>query len=125
LGDDDPRLAGIGYMTDRLKRHRLRWPKAALSSLWKSRRKAGFSFETYLLTTQIDNDTPLGDDQPFRQDGLWELHQHVIEVLDRKLEDEKRRIQNRLDELGRKIGGSPKGVPGTSALRRKVPISSW
>lgn len=42
---------------------------------------------------------------------LWELHQHVIEVLDRKLEDEKRRIQNQLDELGRKFGGSPKDVP--------------
>ena len=42
---------------------------------------------------------------------LWELHQHVIEVLDAKLEDEKRRIQNQLDELGRKFGGSPKDVP--------------
>jgi DNA-binding protein H-NS len=42
---------------------------------------------------------------------LWDLHQRIVEVLDRKLENEKRKLQNQLDELGRKFGGSPADVP--------------
>ena len=44
-------------------------------------------------------------------DDLWSLHERLIEVLDRKLEDEKQRLQNRLDSLGRRFGGSPKDLP--------------
>lgn len=44
-------------------------------------------------------------------DDLWDLHQRIIAVLDRKLETEKRRLQDQLDELGRKFGGSPKDIP--------------
>jgi DNA-binding protein H-NS len=44
-------------------------------------------------------------------DDLWDLHQRTVEILDRKLEDEKRKLQNQLDELGRKFGGSPKDLP--------------
>jgi DNA-binding protein H-NS len=42
---------------------------------------------------------------------LWDLHQRIVEVLDRKLENEKCKLQNQLDELGRKFGGSPADVP--------------
>ena len=35
-------------------------------------------------------------------DDLWDLHQRIIEVLERKLETESRRLQSQLDELGRK-----------------------
>jgi DNA-binding protein H-NS len=44
-------------------------------------------------------------------DDLWDLHQRIIDVLDRKLENEKQKLQNQLDELGRKFGGSPRDIP--------------
>ena len=44
-------------------------------------------------------------------DDLWDLHAKIIEVLDRKLESEKQKLQNQLDELGRRFGGSPKDLP--------------
>jgi DNA-binding protein H-NS len=44
-------------------------------------------------------------------DDLWNLHQRIIDILDRKLENEKRRLQNQLDELGRRFGGVPAEVP--------------
>ena len=44
-------------------------------------------------------------------DDLWDLHERLIEVLDRRLENEKLRLQNKLDELGRRFGGSPKDLP--------------
>ncbi len=50
-------------------------------------------------------------------DDLWSLHERLIEVLDRKLENEKHRLQNLLDNLGRRFGGSPKDLP----LRRPYP----
>ena len=42
---------------------------------------------------------------------LWDLHQRIIDVLDRKLESEKSKLQNQLDELGRRFGGDPKDLP--------------
>ena len=44
-------------------------------------------------------------------DDLWDFYLRIIDVLDWKLEAEKRKLQNQLDELGRKFGGSPKDVP--------------
>ena len=44
-------------------------------------------------------------------DDLWDLHQRIIDVLDRKLEIEKRKLQDQLDELGRKFGGTPEDMP--------------
>ena len=49
--------------------------------------------------------------EKMKLDDLWDLHQRIIDVLDRKLETEKRKLQDQLDELGRKIGGSPKDIP--------------
>jgi DNA-binding protein H-NS len=43
-------------------------------------------------------------------DDLWDLHQRVMRVLDRKLDSEKRKLQGQLDELGRKFGGAPKDI---------------
>ncbi|WFU13523.1 H-NS histone family protein [Bradyrhizobium sp. CB3481] len=44
-------------------------------------------------------------------DDLWDLHQEILDVLDRRLESEKQKLQSQLDELGRKFGGSPKDIP--------------
>ena len=44
-------------------------------------------------------------------DDLWNLHQRIIDVLDRKLESQKRKLEDQLDELGRRFGGSPKDIP--------------
>jgi DNA-binding protein H-NS len=49
--------------------------------------------------------------EKMKLDDLWDLHQRIIDVLDRKLETEKRKLQDQLDELGRKFGGSPKDIP--------------
>ncbi len=40
-------------------------------------------------------------------DALWDLHQKILEVLSRRLEDETRKLQKQLDELGRKSGKTP------------------
>ena len=42
---------------------------------------------------------------------LWRLHERLIEVLDRRLESEKLRLESRLNDLGRRFGGSPKDLP--------------
>jgi DNA-binding protein H-NS len=44
-------------------------------------------------------------------DDLWDLHQRIVDVLNRKLENEKRKLQNKLDELGRKFVQFPTDVP--------------
>jgi DNA-binding protein H-NS len=36
-------------------------------------------------------------------EDLWNLHKQVCSMLERKLEDEKHKLQRRLDELGRKF----------------------
>lgn len=43
-------------------------------------------------------------------DDLWDLHQRIIPILDRKLESEKRKLQEQLDELHRKSGRAPADV---------------
>ena len=67
---------------------------------------------------RIKNLSPLGegimkrpDLEKMQLDDLWDLHQEIIEVLDAKLESEKQKLQNQLDELGRRFGGSPKDLP--------------
>jgi DNA-binding protein H-NS len=40
-------------------------------------------------------------------DDLWSLHQRINLILERKLEDENGKLQQRLAELGRRVGGSP------------------
>jgi DNA-binding protein H-NS len=44
-------------------------------------------------------------------DDLWDLHLRIIDVLNRKLENEKRRLQQQLDEISRKYGGCPNDLP--------------
>ena len=51
------------------------------------------------------------DLEKMKLDDLWDLHQRIAEVLDRKLENEKRKLQKQLDELGRRFGGSPADLP--------------
>jgi DNA-binding protein H-NS len=44
-------------------------------------------------------------------EDLWSLHGRLIEVLDRKMESEKRKLESQLDDLGRRFGGSHKDLP--------------
>ena len=44
-------------------------------------------------------------------DDLWGLHERIIAMLDRKLQDEKRKLESKLDELGRKFGGTASDIP--------------
>jgi DNA-binding protein H-NS len=39
-------------------------------------------------------------------DDLWQLHERINLILKQKLEDENRKLQRRLDELGRRFSGS-------------------
>ncbi|WFU20440.1 H-NS histone family protein [Bradyrhizobium sp. CB3481] len=48
-------------------------------------------------------------------DDLWDLHQRIIPILDRKLEAERRKLQEQLDELSRRSSG------GSSDSRRPYP----
>ena len=44
------------------------------------------------------------DFEKMNLDDLWRLHERISSILERKIEDEKRKLQRRLDELGRKSG---------------------
>jgi DNA-binding protein H-NS len=48
-------------------------------------------------------------------DDLWHLHERISSILERKIETEKRKLQRRLDELGRKssevVAESPRKRP--------------
>jgi DNA-binding protein H-NS len=44
-------------------------------------------------------------------DELWRLHEKIIQLLDEKLQQEARKLQRQLDELGRKFGGPPSDIP--------------
>jgi DNA-binding protein H-NS len=44
-------------------------------------------------------------------DDLWSLHERIVSMLDRKLQQETHKLQSQLDELGRKFGGSPSDIP--------------
>ena len=61
------------------------------------------------------------DLEKMQLDDLWDLHQRIIEVLDRKLEKEKQKLQNQLDELGRKFGCSSKDIPQRRPYPRVEP----
>lgn len=54
-------------------------------------------------------------------DDLWDLHQRIIPILDRKLESEKRKLQAQLDKLRRKSGRPPVDVPQSRRRYPKVP----
>jgi DNA-binding protein H-NS len=44
-------------------------------------------------------------------DDLWSLHEQIGAILERKIEEEKRKLQRRLDELDRKFGDSTVDLP--------------
>ena len=51
-------------------------------------------------------------------DVLWDLHQRIVEVLSRRLEDETRKLQKQLDELGRQLpGGMVEAAPVSGGPR--------
>jgi DNA-binding protein H-NS len=48
-------------------------------------------------------------------DDLWSLHEQICSVLETKIKDEKRKLEHRLDELGRK------SVPAPGDIRQHQP----
>jgi DNA-binding protein H-NS len=48
-------------------------------------------------------------------DDLWSLHQQVCSGLRKKIEEEKSKIERRLDELGRKFVGTAAARPYSKA----------
>ena len=44
-------------------------------------------------------------------DDLWNLHERVCSLLEKKLESENRKLQARLDQLGRRFDGTPADIP--------------
>ena len=54
-------------------------------------------------------------------DDLWGLHERIVAILDRKLQVEKRKLEGKLDELGRKFGSTPSDVPQRRPYPRVEP----
>src|SRR3954469_20775206 len=48
-------------------------------------------------------------------DDLWNLHERVVSILEKRLEHERQKREHQLKELGRKFGGAP------SATRERRP----
>ena len=44
-------------------------------------------------------------------DELWNLHEELAVILVSRVEAQKLEIDRRLEELGRRFGGSPKDIP--------------
>jgi DNA-binding protein H-NS len=44
-------------------------------------------------------------------DDLWSLHERIVVILDRKLLQETRKLQEKLKDLGRKFGRAPPDPP--------------
>ena len=62
-------------------------------------------------------------------DDLWQLHEKIEAVLDRRLEEERRKLQKQLNELGRKFGASPQRRPYPKVKPKfrnpKNPSETW
>jgi DNA-binding protein H-NS len=48
-------------------------------------------------------------------DDLWNLHERVVSILEKRLDHERQKREHQLKELGRKFGGAP------SATRERRP----
>jgi DNA-binding protein H-NS len=44
-------------------------------------------------------------------DDLWNLHKRVVSILEERLDREKQKLEQQLEELGRKFGGPPSDIP--------------
>ena len=44
-------------------------------------------------------------------DDLWVLHERITAMLDRKLREEKRKLEIKLDELAGQVGSPPADLP--------------
>lgn len=42
--------------------------------------------------------------------GLWNLHERIRSALEKRIKDEKRKLEHRLNELVRKFDGTPAGI---------------
>jgi len=66
-------------------------------------------------------------------DELWALHEAICSVLARKLEAEKRSLEQRLNELSRRVGKASNETPERSTLSKgpskfrnpKPPHQTW
>jgi len=50
-------------------------------------------------------------------DDLWSLHKRVVSILEQRLNHEKQKLEQQLEELSRKCGGPPSDIP----QRRRYP----
>lgn len=44
-------------------------------------------------------------------DDLWSFHKQICLMLEQRLQNERSKLQHRLDELGRKLGGTSADIP--------------
>jgi DNA-binding protein H-NS len=44
-------------------------------------------------------------------DDLWGLHKRVVSILEERLDRERQKLENQLEELSRKFGGAPSDIP--------------
>jgi DNA-binding protein H-NS len=54
-------------------------------------------------------------------DDLWSLHEQVCSILEQRLENERRKLQHRLDEVGRMFGSTPADIPQRRPYPRVEP----
>ena len=54
-------------------------------------------------------------------DDLWNLHKKIVEILDRRLENEARKLQNQLDELHRRLESSQAEIPQRRPYPKVLP----
>lgn len=93
------------------------WLKAAISSCGKAA-KGGF-FVWYLICRNRRSqcwalwgwNMKDSDLAKMPLDDLWRLHEQISQLLDRKLQQEARRLQRRLVELAHKFGGAASDIP--------------
>jgi DNA-binding protein H-NS len=54
-------------------------------------------------------------------DELWTLHETIMTILSSKIETQKRELEKRLDQLGRKLGGSADHIPQRRPYPKVMP----
>jgi DNA-binding protein H-NS len=85
------------------------WAKVAISFLLKSSLRAAFLFEmTSLVTGQLSH-ILLGCDmrdsklKQMSLDDLWDLHERIGAILSEKIENEKKKLEQQLNQLARRV----------------------
>ena len=96
-------FAGVGYMTYRRKRQATALAQSRDQFLLKGRLRAAFLFEVW---SRISSSRSLlgcdMKDNKLRQmplDDLWDLHERIGAILSDKIENEKKKLEQQLNQL--------------------------